>query len=325
MIQAACKHHGISADDIGDRLYVDSGVDGAKLVLASAGDGGATIDENVSADLVAEMLARRIDYLNVDPFVSSHQCDENDNGAMDTLAKEWARIAHSADAAVDLTMHTRKMAGQEVTAEAARGAKALSDAARSVMVLNQMTPDEAEKLGVEQGHRRRYFRAYDDKPNRAPPAERSDWYRLASVELGNGGMEGGDSIGVVEAWKPVDPTAGLPADALDRVLALIAGGEWLAHVQADAWAGIAIAEVLGLDVDDKAQRARVASILRRWIKEKVLIEVSRHDSKKGRERKYIEVGRGGQDPIPHPESGVGNGGESGVAGAGEASPPPPPL
>lgn len=90
----------------------------------------------------------------------------------------------------------------------------------------------------------------------------------------------------------------LRADALDRVLVLIASGEWLAHVQADAWAGIAIAEVLGLDIDDKAQRARVASILRRWIKEKALVEVSRHDSKKGRERKYIEVGSRAADAAP---------------------------
>ncbi len=49
--------------------------------------------------------------------------------------------------------------------------------------------------------RRRFFRAYDDKNNRTPPADKSDWYQLASVDLGNGLNGGhGDSLPVVLPW-----------------------------------------------------------------------------------------------------------------------------
>ena len=33
------------------------------------------------------------DVLIIDPFVSSHEVPENDNGAMDRIVKEWGRVA----------------------------------------------------------------------------------------------------------------------------------------------------------------------------------------------------------------------------------------
>jgi hypothetical protein len=49
---------------------------------------------------------------------------------------------------------------------------------------------------------RLYFKTYNDKANLTPPAEGSDWYKLVSVDLGNGpkGMPG-DSVGVVAKWE----------------------------------------------------------------------------------------------------------------------------
>ena len=94
IIQATCKHWGITEADIGGRLFVDSALDGAMLKLATqTSHEGVKINEPLVDALVEELLARQIDYLSVDPFVSSHSVEENDNGAIDAVAKKWAQVA----------------------------------------------------------------------------------------------------------------------------------------------------------------------------------------------------------------------------------------
>ena len=52
-----------------------------------------------------------IDVLVVDPFVSCHEVFENDNPAIDMVAKEWSRVAELGSCAIHLVHHTRKAAG----------------------------------------------------------------------------------------------------------------------------------------------------------------------------------------------------------------------
>ena len=42
--------------------------------------------------LVAVLVARQIDHLVVDPFVSSHDASENDSMAKDHIFKAWGRV-----------------------------------------------------------------------------------------------------------------------------------------------------------------------------------------------------------------------------------------
>src|SRR3546814_4920231 len=88
------------------------------------------------------MKDRGIDHLDVDPFVSSHSVEENDNGAIDAVAKEWVSIAQQTRAAVSLTHHVRKPNGSEPSAHDARGASAMVNAARSVLVFQRMRSEE---------------------------------------------------------------------------------------------------------------------------------------------------------------------------------------
>ena len=69
--------------------------------------------------------------------------------------------------------------------EDGRGAVALLNAVRPARVLNVMTEDEATKAGVVDG-RRRYFRVSDGKNNLALPADKTEWFRSASIDLRNG-------------------------------------------------------------------------------------------------------------------------------------------
>ena len=51
---------------------------------------------------------------------------ENDNNAIDVVAKTWTGIADATNTAIDLAHHSRKTGGAEVTVEDGRGAVALT-------------------------------------------------------------------------------------------------------------------------------------------------------------------------------------------------------
>jgi RecA-family ATPase len=178
-IHATAKRFRLRPEDLGDRLYVDSGRD-QPCVIATETPNGAMIARPVVEAIIEQLMERRIDVLSIDPFVSSHAISENDNMAIDMVAKEWARIADIANCSINLVHHVRKQNGTEANADSARGASALIGAARSVMVFNRMVKEEADKLGVAEDEMRFYFRVDNDKANLAPSGT-TTWYRMNNV------------------------------------------------------------------------------------------------------------------------------------------------
>ena len=323
IVQAACKHWGITEADIGGRLFVDSALDGAILKLAhSTPAGGLVVNRPLVDALTDEMLCRGIDYLHVDPFVSSHSANESDNMEIDTIAKEWAMVAKKAGAGVGLAHHISKQGAAEATAMHARGAVALINACRSVVVLNRMNEVEAQRYGIEDERRRRFFRVYDDKNNRAPPSDSSDWFQMWSVNLLNGPMGSeGDSIGVVVPWCPPDALDGVTLDHLRRVQAAVGAGEYKAHHAADDWVGIAVAYVFGLDPKDKAHKARILKLLGIWEENGVLKTEERKD-KNRQWKKFMVVGRAVDDHSATPAAGVASHGVAVEQQSATLHPPP---
>lgn len=291
-IQAAAKHYAVEPVEVEGRLFVDSGMEGSTLCTAVEDDNGFRLLLPVYEALTSELIRRKIDVLVVDPFVSSHEAEENANTKIDKIAKAWGRVAKAANCVIVLVHHTSKAGAGEVTALSARGAVALINASRSTLVINRMEPEQAERLGIPQEDRRRYISVADDKANRAP-AEKADWYKLVSVDLGNGPMDGhapGDSIGVVEPWKVPDPFDDVKPGHLLRVQQLVEAGQFRADPQAKEWAGHVVARVLDLDVGSKADKARIRQLLAGWLKEGALAVEERPDKKRDM-RKWIVVGK----------------------------------
>lgn len=280
-IVATAQHYGIVTDNISGRLFVDSGRDQG-LCLARQTRDGVEIMEPVAEALVAEIKARQIDVLVVDPFISSHLVSENDNGAIDAVAKQWGAIADRAECAIEIVHHLRKTNGMEANAESARGAVSLVAAARSVRVLNRMTAEEAVKAGLD--NHRGYFRVLDDKNNLAPAADRAEWFKIVPVDLPNG-----DSVGVVTRWTWPDPFADVTAGDLLAVQHAIHGKGYRANVQAKEWVGHAIAAVLNLDCDDASDRTRIKTMIKKWMANGALVKCEQTDESR-KKRPVIEVG-----------------------------------
>jgi hypothetical protein len=291
-IQATAMHHGLDQADIHDRLFIDSGRE-QELVIAESTRNGTAVVRAVVDSLIEELKAKRIDVIIVDPFVSCHRVIENDNNAIDRVVKEWGRVAHEANCAVELVHHTRKPSNgeSEATTDSARGAKALTDACRSVVTINRMTPRDGEDAGVQ--NHRFYFRTVNDKNNLAPPPppQASVWYKFESVALENAQYFGdvGDNVGVVVRWKWPDASALVSTGDLRRVQERVAAGKWRKDPQATDWVGRAVAEVLGLDRKSKSDRARIRELLKGWIDTGRLKIVDGLDGNRQR-REFVEVG-----------------------------------
>lgn len=306
---AASIFHGVGQDACGDRIFLDSGPDGAELRIAVENRDGYSIAVPVVEALVAELMARKIDVLIIDPFVSSHGVSENDNSAIDAVVKTWASIAKRAGCAIVLVHHSKKLGTEKVTAESSRGASALVSAARVTLVLNRMDKEESQRFGiVEDKERRRLFTVQDDKANRAP-AEDAQWFRLASQTVSN--CQGpddpfgdeGDSVGVVTRWTPPDAFDGITVEHLRRVQQIVAAGEYKAHHSATDWVGNAVAEVLGVDVQDRAHRARILKMLSAWEANGALRVEERKDQNR-QTKKFMVVGKAADDVSATPAKGV---------------------
>ena len=328
---AAAMFHGVDEAACGDRLFLDSGPEGAGLCIATEDRDGSRVIEPVVEALIVALRERQIDVLVVDPFVSSHGISENDNGAIDAVVKAWGRIAKRAGCSIVLVHHTKKLGTDKVTAEASRGAIALVAAARVTLVLNRMDKDEARHFGIENdSERRRLFTVQDDKANRAP-AEDAQWFRLASQNVDNSTGpddpwgEEGDSVGVVTRWTPPDVFDGLTAADLRRVQERVAAGTWKESSQAADWVGLAVADALGLDADKhaKADRARISALLRTWYANRALVVVERRDPAKRENKKFVKVGEWVEvEGAPPAQGGAGQGGASGASRAPRPTCPP---
>ena len=120
-----------------------------------------------------------------------------------------------------------------------------------------------------------------------------EWYRSATVNLGNGEnpgnlLETGDAMGVVTKWEWPNPLDGVTGADFDKAAAAIRAGKWRKNTQADDWVGKAIAKALKLDPGNKADKAKVAGLIKAWLGSGALVEVTRRDAKRN-DRQFVEV------------------------------------
>jgi hypothetical protein len=262
---AVILHYGLSRRELDGRFFLDSGRD-MPIKLAILADGEGTISAPAVDDLIYAIRHHKIDVLNIDPFVSSHSVTENDTAAIQAVAETWAHIANQTKCSIHLWHHTRKTRGADATIEDSRGASALIGAARGRRVLNKMTSEEARNAGLAVEERGSYFWGDTSLSSMVRPAEHREWFKLESVNLGNGDLGDGDEVGVAVAWEhPATSALDLSDDQEEAVFeAIKAGGPWRSNMQAENWIGEPIAEALELDPSVKADRQRVAKLIQRW-------------------------------------------------------------
>lgn len=300
---AACLHFKLKPQDIDGYLFLDSGREQEMVVAVDDKRTGVKIMVPVVEAVVAEITRNRIDVMIVDPFVSTHSVNENDNGAIDKVAKLWAQIADQTNCSIDIVHHLRKVADREATVEDARGAVSLIGAARSVRVFNVMSADQARDGMIPQSERFSYFSMSHGKSNLTPRTAKLDWRHLIGVPLGNGAgiSRPQDHAPVVTAWEMPDAQQMIEGVTKQQIRALLGriGGETCTYnYQATNWAGHIVADVLGITLEAGLKKtpdhARIERMINAWIDDGTLRkEVAREVTGKqaGRDITYVRVGK----------------------------------
>ena len=276
-VAAACIHYKIGPDDIAGRLYVDSGRD-KEIVVAKEARGEMVIAFPLVEALTAEIKARGIDVMIIDPFVASHAVNENDNMKIEAVVRQWMRVAEEGGCSIELVHHVRKGNGQnETTVEDGRGAGALLAKVRSARVLNGMAKTEAQEIGIEEKERFAFFKVETGKANLAPRGEGAVWRKMVSVPLGNRIDAREDEVGVPTVWVKPDVLEVLKDHHRVAAVRLVQSGEWREDARSPSWVGHAVAQAMELDINDPKDRNVVKKVVHLWCRTGVFQVVQQPD------------------------------------------------
>lgn len=105
-VAAILLHFKISREEIEGWLYVDTGRK-TPVCIARRQKNEVFFTPDAEA-LTQAIISSEIDVFILDPFVKTHSAPENDNGAIDGVARKFADIADKTNCAVELTHHVRK-------------------------------------------------------------------------------------------------------------------------------------------------------------------------------------------------------------------------
>lgn len=284
-VAALLTEYCIDQSEIAGRLFPTSGVDMPEFFLVSGQEG--VINEALFVSIEKFIAETGADVLIFDPLQDLSRSPET-NEVFRLLGQRLRRMASTCGVALGLVHHTRKIApGMQATIDDARGGSALRGTARFNRILTPMTEDEGAKAGVVS--HKFFFRIGDVESNLAPPsADINRWFEKVSVETPNG-----HRVGAVKPWKWPDAFDGLTRNDAAKVRSEVSrmAEPPRADIRSAAWIGVVVADCLGFDLSDPADKNKVKSIVQKWIDTDVLRVEETHDARNGRAVKVIVAGQ----------------------------------
>ncbi len=263
---AVLQHNDIPFNEIKGQLAMNSGADRPLLLAKTMSDGTVIRLPDVEA-CIAHIKKNNIGVFIVDPFIETHECDENSNQEIKRVGQMFRDIARQANCAVLLVHHTAKppqgsSEGHAGNMNTARGASALIGVARVIETLFGMSKKDAERYGIQENLRHFYVRLDDAKANLSLASPDARWYRRVGVVIANT-----DEVGVLEYVTLEDSMVRAVAEQEDMHHTVIAA--LLAQVDGDeitlnkavmqlAWGGHSAFEKFRITDDQNRRRAKTA-------------------------------------------------------------------
>jgi hypothetical protein len=227
-LAAVVQYHDIDfGAELAGRIGLNSGLERPLIIARKMREG--RVERLPDADQIADIIKREgVGLLFVDPFVETHQCDENDNVQINAVGAIWREIAKRTNCAIVLVHHTAKppfaapdaWVGQQT---AARGASSFGGVCRVVVTLSNMSKRDVDELGLDDGERRRWARLDDAKANLSLVGDEAKWFRRESVTIANG-----DEVGVLAPGDPKPPEIGDIDKGVEAAIVAEIGRAWRA-------------------------------------------------------------------------------------------------
>jgi RecA-family ATPase len=213
-----CKFHNIVPSSLRENVWLSSGYGSPLIIAGKCSHTGEVIATPHVDELIQIIKDQNIMALSVDPLVSTHQTDENNNVEAEQVMSRWRHIAAETNCAINLPAHIAKLGrGNESDSfagnlDAMRGASAVAGAARQVHTLARMSKKTAKTYGIESEERIHMVRLDATKGNYTPPAENTTWLRMRGQCLNNDQSEP-DWVGVFTEYQG---TMAKPAGVRDQ-------------------------------------------------------------------------------------------------------------
>lgn len=198
-IEATCVHFKVPLEAIADTLFVYSGVDAAKIIVARADRYGNVLPTVHTEQLRLLITELRLDVVILDPFVQIHYVEESSNEQISrTLVQIRSLGTGDYPAALHVVHHNRKApignSHQAGDMSSARGASAMSGEAHFFFTLTDMGVEDGEKLNVVEEDRHKYLRL-DDAKRKMAPAQSTKWLERYGVMMPYGLV--GEELGIL--------------------------------------------------------------------------------------------------------------------------------
>jgi hypothetical protein len=194
-IEATCVRFEVPFPSIAENLYLHSGVDAEKFVVARRGP-----NDSVAIDVRSQQLSEFLRDAGIELLVNVqvHTVSENVNEEIEQVMMALREISVRANCALYLVHHTRKppagTAHQAGDIFAVRGGGAIVGDAHFVFTLADMGQADGEALGVADADRKKFIRLDDAKGKLAPPSG-ARWFEREGVTMPYGLI--GEEVGVL--------------------------------------------------------------------------------------------------------------------------------
>lgn len=222
-IEAACLHFDVPFDAIAQTLFVYSGVDAAKLIVARADQHGNVIPTPQADQLRALVNDLKLDLLILDPFVQMHYVEESSNEQISrALVQIRALGSGGHPAALHVVHHNRKPpagnAHQAGDMNSARGASSMAGEAHFFFTLSDMGEEEGEKLNLPEEDRALFLRL-DDAKRKMAPVTGARWFERLGVLMPYGKF--GEEVGVLAPKEFEELKNNISIDSAREILQMI--------------------------------------------------------------------------------------------------------
>ena len=259
-LQAAASYWQISPDDLDGPLFLNSALNGDQLKFVSSGSNSVNENKDLAEAIVTQLIEKAIDVLFIDPFVSCHDANENDNKAMDAVVKLLALIAYEANCSIVVLHHTSKAFGQ-VNENSARGASSVVNAARSVVTINPLSDTEAKLYGIDEDEMANYIKLHDHKNNRISAVRSSTFMKFESVMMKTSdGTEEEIGVLVPEILEKIE-IPDLTENQIAHIQLEMSEGFDRTSFQSPNWIGHTIGKICQIPIKPKCDNKIVSKII----------------------------------------------------------------
>jgi RecA-family ATPase len=123
-VLAAMKHYNIKPDEVRGKLFLDAGRD-LQMMFAVQTREGVVPNDALVDHMIKKIKEHKIGVTFIDPIVSAHGVNENDNMAMGAVVSLIREVADKTNSAIGLVHHIRKGKREDAGIESVRGAGSL--------------------------------------------------------------------------------------------------------------------------------------------------------------------------------------------------------